>query len=88
MQVGWLPVTFNGTQEKQASFLKAMLETSLTSKPRFICWYAIRDYDQLCQKMPGIPLMLVWRDTGLFDENGKPRQALQIWDTVLKKNLH
>jgi hypothetical protein len=87
MQVGWLPVTFNGTQEKQATFLKAMLDESLIDKPRFICWYSIRDYDQLYSKMPNIPMLQVWRDTGLFDETGKPRQALQIWDAVLRKNL-
>ena len=85
MQVGLWPVKFNGSQEKQAAFLKAMLDASLVCKPRFISWYSIRDYDQLCRKLPNIPLMIVWRDTGLFDENGQPRQALKIWDAVFKR---
>jgi hypothetical protein len=27
----------------------------------------------------------VWRDTGLYDENGLPRPALQTWQTALTR---
>lgn len=87
MQVGWSPVKFNGTPEKQAAFLKAMLDASLKLRPRFISWFCIRDYDRLSRRIPNIPLIIVWRDTGLFDEQGQPRQALRVWDEVLQKKL-
>lgn len=84
MWMGFTNVVFNGTEAKQEAFLKAMLDESLEERPVFVSWYSIRDYDQLCQKLPFMPTLIVWRDTGLFDENGRPRRALALWDSVLK----
>jgi hypothetical protein len=84
MWMGLTNVVFNGSEAKQEAFLKAMLDESLEERPVFVSWYSIRDYDQLCQKLPFVPALIVWRDTGLFDENGRPRRALALWDSVLK----
>lgn len=87
MNIGLVNVPFNGSEQKQAQFLRAMLNESLNAAPRFVCWYALRDYDQLWEKLKQEPLLLVWRDTGLFDEKGKARPSLVLWDSVLKLPL-
>lgn len=87
MNIGLINVPFNGSEEKQAQFLQAMLTQSLIAGPRFVCWYAVRDYDQLWEKLKQEPLLIVWRDTGLFDEKGKARPSLALWDSVLKLQL-
>ncbi len=84
MQINGNNVPFNGSSDKQATFVQRMLKACLTAKPRFVCWFTIRDYDQLWEKLKHVPAILVWRDTGLFDESGRPRKALETWDSVLK----
>lgn len=87
MWFGFVRMPFNGSVEKQAAYLKAMLEQSLEDKPVFISWFSVRDYDQLYEKLKLVPMLIVWRDTGLFDENGKARPALKLWDSVFKAPL-
>lgn len=88
LTLGHVKVPFNGTQEKQAAFLKSMLDSSLRARPAFVSWFSIRDYDQLWSRLKEDPAIIAWRDTGLFDENGKPRKALALWDSVLTLTRH
>jgi hypothetical protein len=83
--VNHAPVLFNGTPEKQDSFLSRMLTAARQYRLRFVCWFAVRDYDSLWDKMGRSDGLLIWRDTGLFDENGAPRPALETWDRWLRR---
>jgi hypothetical protein len=87
IQSGNNTVRFNGTIEKQAAFLKTMLDASATAGPRFVCWFCIRDYDQLWDKLRQMSSLIVWRDTGLIDETGRPRMALAVWDSFFKSRF-
>jgi hypothetical protein len=74
------PLTFNGSQEKQAAFTTRLLEDSHEHGALFVIWFAIRDYDALWNGALGqSELALVWRDTGLYDEDGGERMALPVW---------
>lgn len=80
-------MVWNGTQEKQDHFLSLMLNAAQKQKMEFVIWYAPRDYDAMWKGVLGRDsLALIWRDTGLFDENGTPRTALTTWQKALKKN--
>lgn len=81
--IGGNRAVFKGSQEKQNAFLAQMLNAAQNYHLRFISWFAIRDYDSLWVKIGKPDSALPWRDTGLFDENGTPRQALQTWDKWL-----
>ena len=51
----------------------------------FIINFVLRDYDALWEKIGRTDLAAVWRDTGLYDENGLSRPALQAWQTALTR---
>ena len=81
--------TWTGTPAKQAHFVEAMLESAHAHDLRFVVWFTIRDYDQLWSAptsgggLASDPTALVFRDTGLYDESGKPREAWNAWTKAL-----
>lgn len=86
-----LGMTFSGSPEKQDAMIHSMLSFAEKKKFRFVLWYSVRDYDQLWARpvaqggLGSSDLALVWRDTGLFDENGSERAGLQTWRQYLAK---
>jgi hypothetical protein len=79
-------IDFNGTPEKQSNFLSGLLGESNTFEALFVIWFSIHDYDALWEgALNRDPIGLVWRDTGLFDETGKSREAFDLWQSWYKK---
>lgn len=73
-------IVWYGTPEKQADFAEKLLTESNNYEALYVIWFAIRDYDQLWENVLGSSdSSVIWRDTGLYDENGDPRIALDIW---------
>ena len=73
-------LTFNGSEEKQKNFLRLLLEQSNKSGAEFVIWFCVRDYDALWHNALGSsPDALPWRDTGLYDEQGNERSAMDLW---------
>lgn len=73
-------VVFNCSESKQRNFLRQMLEASQHSNVRAVIWFAVRDYDAFWNgALNQSPLSLIWRDTGLYSENGASREALELW---------
>jgi len=73
-------LTWNGTPAKQREMLTLMLDEAQRLNFRFVAWFTVRDYDQLwAGALAQDPTALIWRDTGLFDENGIAREALASW---------
>lgn len=73
-------LTWNGTQARQREMVGLMLAEAQRLDFRFVAWFTVRDYDQLWAGALGSdPVALIWRDTGLFDENGNAREALAEW---------
>ncbi len=73
-------IQFNGTQEKQDNYFKQLFNAAEKRGVKFIIDFVLRDYDDLWREA-GSPddISKVWRDTGLYDENGIPRLAHETW---------
>jgi hypothetical protein len=71
----------NGTPEKQATYVKALLGFAGSHRTEFVVWFVHRDYDALWEKIKGSSpeVFAAWRDCGLVDEAGKPRTAMGVW---------
>lgn len=73
-------LTFNGTSTKQKDFIKNMLSASQQANAEFVIWFTIRDYDALWNGvLKQSEDALVWRDTGLYSEDGSTREAHAAW---------
>lgn len=81
-------LTFNGSQEKQDAFLLDILTNANTYNLQYVIWYSVRDYDTLWKNTLGeSELALIWRDTGLYDEPGEARDAMDTWKAWYAKNV-
>lgn len=73
-------VTFDGTPEKQAQYIDLLLNAAQEYRMPFVINFVLRDYDALWQQIGAKEdLTIAWRDTGLFDEDGAGRPALDLW---------
>ncbi|MFT3735343.1 MAG: hypothetical protein QM776_10000 [Rhodocyclaceae bacterium] len=73
-------LTWYGTPTKQRDMLSLMLSEANRLNMRFVAWFTIRDYDQLWNgALAQDPTALVWRDTGLYGEDGAERAGLGVW---------
>ena len=75
-----------GTEEDQLEYLELLLSSMSALDFKFLTWFVIRDYDRLWELMSendADEIFKSWRDTGLIDEDGKPRPALGYWDKWL-----
>jgi hypothetical protein len=79
---------FNGTPEKQSRFISLLTQACADFNARFLIWFTARDYDTLWVNTLGSsPDALPWRDTGLYDELGRPRPAQAVWTGWLAQEL-
>lgn len=81
-------IVLNGSPQKQNQYLTLMLNEAEENDLRFVVNFILRDYDALWQAI-GSPddLYKVWKDTGLYDENGDARLAYQNWYFWLNKQV-
>lgn len=71
---------FDGTPAKQEEYFRRLFLAAEEKDIRFIINFVPRDYDALCITAGGCDnLTILWRDTGLFDENSQARPALRLW---------
>jgi len=73
----------------QARYTRFILEETNRLNGRFVVWFFFHDYDAFLDQFEGEGLRKVqflrwWRDNGMVDGNGNPREALGIWDEWLK----
>lgn len=78
-------LTFDGTPEKQGAWIATVLEAAETHQLEFVVNFVGRDYDALWQSIGSPEDVADWRDTGLFDENGRSRPALDLWTEALSR---
>lgn len=76
----------NGTPEKQRNYTDLLLDATERYRLKFAVWFLVQDYDALWVQM-GSPenILKAWRDTGIYDENGDPRPALEEWKRRLRQ---
>ncbi|MDJ1505823.1 hypothetical protein [Xanthocytophaga agilis] len=78
-------ITFEGTEDKQDRYISQLLTASNHENMLFVINFVLRDYDQLWQAWGSKDdITILWRDTGLIDENASPRKGFQTWKSYLK----
>jgi hypothetical protein len=80
-------VSVEGSPEKQAAFIQRLLAEAQQREFAFVINFVLRDYDQLYDDLDEDmrALGILWRDTGLYDEDGRGRPALEIWRAALQQ---
>lgn len=75
-------VDLPGTETAQARYLSALLRRAQQDDYLFVINWASQDFDALTASLPtpARDLAKIWQDTGLWDEAGRPRHAVEIWD--------
>lgn len=80
---------FVSDETKQNAYMKLLLEKASEHQFRFVVQFVLRDYDALWKAIGGKEdLTIVWRDTGLYDEEGAERIALETWRIWLERPVN
>lgn len=82
-------IVINGTPEKQAAYVRALLDLAERRRFVFVVLFIHRDYDALWDKIKaGAPeLFMAWRDCGLLDEQGNARPAYAVWRDFFERSV-
>jgi hypothetical protein len=83
-------VNLPGNAEWQADYLQWLLEEAYELDAQFVMWFMPRDYDLFWKKLEKLgfdDIAKTWRDTGLWDETGRARPALNVWRQWLELPL-
>jgi len=76
-----------GSQAGQAQFIERTLAAAERFDFRFVVNFIAQDYDLLCDDIQCSDFDRLWRDTGLWDEQGAARPALEIWREQLAREI-
>lgn len=81
-------VVYNGTKEKQNNYFQKLLAAADKFNVDFIINFVLRDYDKVWQAS-GSPddLSKIWRDTGLYDQDGNVRPSYETWKNKLNNSI-
>lgn len=79
--------TIVASECEQQEYLEVLLLNAHKENYRFLVWWSFHDYDALWQTFPDNVKEIgkIWRDTGLFDENGTQRPGFNVWSSVFEK---
>ncbi|GAB4366216.1 MAG: hypothetical protein Kow00128_09440 [Deltaproteobacteria bacterium] len=85
------PITIRSNPDYQKRYVEFLLAQTGALSGRFVNYFISRDYDPLFAKIPDSdpnkPLVRLWRDTGLYAEDGTARPSLSAWRSVLSRPL-
>jgi hypothetical protein len=72
---------------EQKVYLETLLNNAQAKDYEFVIWWSHRDYDELWKSFPAEVKNIgkIWRDTGLLDEDGNRRIALDSWEKALNQ---
>ncbi|MBL8026235.1 MAG: hypothetical protein JNL74_07480 [Fibrobacteres bacterium] len=71
---------FRGTVKRQNAFLSSVLQACAARNALFAVWFTAFDFDSLWVNALGRDsLSLIWRDCGLLDDMGNPRNGWETW---------
>ena len=79
-------VVIPGNSTEQEKYVQRLMKEANRLNAEFVIWFVSIDYDDLWEKMSDAgasPWLKQWRDTGLYDEEMKPRPSLATWDAWL-----
>ncbi len=79
----------HGTAAWQKAYLEKICTLAYERKAKFIIWFCHKDYDAGNRTLQSLGLYQdlfgLWEDTGLVDEAGRGRPALQSWKEWIKR---
>jgi hypothetical protein len=77
---GLLRIQFDSDEDKQAAWVRHVLDKAAEYEFEMVVNFVLRDYDALWRYIGAREdLTIAWRDTGLYSEDGSTRPALDIW---------
>jgi len=82
-------IILNGSPEKQAAYVRSLLELAQRRRFEFVVLFIHQDYDKLWDaiKASAPELFIAWRDCGLIDEAGRERPAFQVWREFYQRSF-
>ncbi|MCB1844197.1 MAG: hypothetical protein KDI09_14650, partial [Halioglobus sp.] len=79
-------LSVNSNEQTQRNYVLKMLDGAQALDARFVVWFTAVDFDALWRSALGQDdLSLIWRDAGLYDENLRGRNALDVWQDRLRR---
>ena len=82
---GGATIDFNSTPQKQRNYIAGLLEQADQRNFILVINFVLRDYDALWEAIGSPQWAIVWRDTGVYDQDGVSRPALDVWRDALDK---
>jgi hypothetical protein len=87
LKINEFKINKNGKGEWQKAYLEKVLSLSANYDAEFFIWFTAKDYDKLVETTikgqlvdkETLPLLTLWRDTGLIDENDVKRPSYNLW---------
>lgn len=83
------PITIPASPAAQRLYVERLLSDCDQLNAQFICWFFTQDYDAFWQNDlqfdEQAPLLRLWRDTGLYDGDGRARLAMGPWRSALAR---
>ncbi len=78
-------LTIPGSPDMQRTYIRTLLDRANQDKYLFVISFLYRDYDALWAKIKDScpEAFVVWKDCGLYDEDGKKRPAYDEWKQYL-----
>ncbi len=85
-------VRVRASTQWQARYTRFILNETNRLNGKFVVWFFFHDYDDFLDQFEGEELRRIqflrwWRDNGMVDADGSPREALGIWDEWLQLPL-
>ncbi len=88
VDLGAIGIEVPGKSAWQKKYVRRLLADLEELEAEFLVWFVVGDYDKLwllLQQQGAPEFVKAWRDTGMYDENLKPRPALKVWNRALRK---
>ena len=89
-ETGWIAETLSipdfgvsvpATPAFQRGFVERLLAEADSEAVAFVVWFFVQDFDRMWEGVLGRdPVAAIWRDSGLYDEEGVARPGLEVWD--------
>ena len=76
-----------GNEAEQKDYLETLLTNAQEENYLYVIWWAYRDYDELWETFPDEvkDLGKLWISTGILNEDGAEKEALESWEIAFKK---
>lgn len=79
--------TFESNPHKQAEYMALLLNSAQAYDMQFVVNFVLRDYDAVWEALGRDETLAIWRDTGIYDEDGNLRPAGEIWMAWLSRSV-